>query len=133
MAFFGRKNVPAFAETPAGKEEKKTVTTPRVSKIPTAISMGRDVSHVLRHARITEKATMHSGAGVYTFDVGERATKRDIVEAIRALYKVTPRKVAVVTIPAKVRRSVRTGKVGTKRGGRKAYIYLKKGETINLS
>ena len=92
-----------------------------------------DVSHVLRHARITEKATMHSGAGVYTFDISESANKSDVIAAVRALYKVTPRKVAVVTVPSKVRRNMRTGKVGVKRGGKKAYVYLKKGETITMS
>ncbi len=76
---------------------------------------------------------MHTAAGVYTFDVAERATKRDVIAAIRALYKVTPIKVAVVTIPSKLRRSMRTGKRAVKRGGKKAYVYLKKGETITIS
>ncbi len=76
---------------------------------------------------------MHSGQGVYTFDIAENANKNDVIAAVRALYKVTPRKVAVVTVPSKVRRNMRTGKVGVKRGGKKAYVYLKKGETINMS
>jgi large subunit ribosomal protein L23 len=127
MALFGKK-----------KEEKKDVAAPAAVKAVAAPatggnSGGRDVSHILRHARITEKATMHSGAGVYTFDINESATKSDVVAAVRALYKVTPLKVAVVTVPSKVRRNMRTGKVGVKRGGRKAYVYLKKGETINMS
>jgi len=40
--------------------------------------------------------------------------------------------VRVATIPSKTKRSARTGKTGTKKGGKKAYIYLKKGETINI-
>ena len=121
MALFGKKKV-----------EKKEVAASGVASIP-AGNTGHDVAHVLRHARITEKATMHQGGGVYTFDVNESATKRDVVAAVRALYKVTPLKVAVVTVPSKVRRNMRTGKVGIKRGGKKAYVYLKKGETINMS
>ena len=93
-------------------------------------SMTRDLSTVLKHARITEKASMHQGLGVYTFDVASTATKRDILQAVRAIYKVTPRSVRVVTVPTKSRRNARTGKLGMTGGGKKAYVYLKKGESI---
>ena len=93
----------------------------------------QDYSHILKHARITEKASMHQGTGIYTFDVAQRATKRDIMRAVQQLYKVTPVKVAVVTVPAKKVRHMRTGRAGVKQGGKKAYVYLKKGETISLS
>ncbi|HEY4516360.1 50S ribosomal protein L23 [Candidatus Kaiserbacteria bacterium RIFCSPHIGHO2_02_FULL_54_11b] len=92
-----------------------------------------DYSHILKHTRITEKASMHQGSGVYTFDVAPRATKRDIMRAVQALYKVVPRKVAIVTVPAKKVRHMRTGREGVKKGGKKAYVYLKKGETITIS
>lgn len=92
-----------------------------------------DHSHILRHARITEKASMLSVGSVYVFDVATSATKRDIARAVAALYKVTPHKVAIVSIPAKKVRHMRTGRMGVKAGGKKAYVYLKKGETITLS
>ncbi len=92
-----------------------------------------DYAHVLKHPRITEKATTHQAASVYTFDIAERATKRDIIAAVRAIYKVTPHKVAIVVVPSKARRSMRTGQRGISRGGKKAYVYLKKGETITLA
>lgn len=97
------------------------------------MSSTRDLSHVLKHARITEKASMQQSFGVYTFDIGRGVSKREIIAAVRALYQVTPLKVAVVTVPAKMRRSARTGKSGMTRGGRKAYVYLRKGETITIS
>lgn len=93
----------------------------------------RDVSHVLSHARITEKATMQQEGGVYVFNVAVDATKRDIIAAVKLLYKVTPRLIRVLKIPQKVRRNARTGKIGVKSGGKKAYVYLKKGETITIS
>ena len=116
-----------------GKNKKKEAEK-AVAKVDTTttIAMGRDLSHVLKHARITEKATMHSADSVYTFDIAEHATKRDVIQAVRALYKVTPRSVRVVTIPSKARRNARTGKLGVKQGGRKAYVYLKKGEVITI-
>ncbi len=73
------------------------------------------------------------GVGVYTFDVAVRATKRDIAKAIFEIYDVRPRMVRVVTVPRKVRRNARTGQYGMSRGGKKAYVYLKKGETITIT
>ena len=90
-------------------------------------------AHFLRHARITEKATMHSTESVYVFEVASSATKRDIALAIRDIYNVTPRMVRVAPIPTKTTRNMRTGVTGVKRGGKKAYVYLKKGETIMIA
>ena len=92
-----------------------------------------DLSHILMRPRITEKATMATGMGVYVFNVAPRANKRQILEAVAKYYKVTPRMVRVVSIPAKSVRNMRTGQRGTSHGGKKAYIYLKKGETITVS
>ena len=76
---------------------------------------------------------MHSTDSVYVFEVATRATKRDIVMAIRDIYNVTPRMVRVANIPTKTTRNARTGVKGLKRGGKKAYVYLQKGETIIIS
>ena len=113
-------------------------TSPKAEKVNVtmhvaAASAPSSIAQVLKHARITEKASMHQSEGVYTFDVMEGATKREIMQAVFALYKVTPRMVRVVRVPSKVRRSARTGKMGVKRGGRKAYVFLKKGETITIA
>ena len=89
MALFGKK-----------KEEK--VEAPlQVTPAVTGSGMPQSLAHVLKHARITEKATMHSAESVYTFDIGERATKRDVIQAVRAVYKVTPRMVRIVPVPTK--------------------------------
>jgi large subunit ribosomal protein L23 len=127
MALFSRK-------TDDTKEKKAKAPAAKAQNAAPMSTAGKaSLAHILRHARITEKATMHSGAGVYTFDIAESATKREVMAAMRALYNVTPAKVAVVTVPTKVRRSMRTGRVGVKHGGKKAYVYLKKGETITIS
>ena len=75
---------------------------------------------------------MHSASGIYAFDVANVSNKREVLQAVRELYKVTPIKVRVVTIPSKIKRSARTGKSGVRGGGKKAYVYLKKGDTITL-
>ena len=121
MALFGKK-----------KNTDKGVTTPAATAAPVREVRGGGVRDVLKNPRITEKATMHSDAGVYTFDVTAGATKRDILKAVRVLYSVSPRKVAIVSIPKKWKRNMRTGKKGMQGGGKKAYVYLKKGETITI-
>lgn len=92
-----------------------------------------DYAHILKHARITEKASMQQTGNIYTFDVAPSATKRDIIRAVSALYKVKPVKIAVVRVPEKKVRNMKTGKIGIKQGGKKAYVYMKQGDTINLS
>lgn len=128
MALFSRKkNTEPAMPAHAGKTEVKQETAPVA-----VTAFGSALSHVLRNPRITEKATMHSAESVYTFDVSESATKQQIAEAVRKLYSVSPRMVRVLSIPRKEIRNVRTGKRGVKGGGKKAYIYLKKGETITI-
>ena len=125
-----------FSKKTEKKADKKADVAPvKVASTSEAKQSGarHDLAHVLKHARITEKASMQQGGGVYTFDVAQEASKRDIMLAIKALYNVTPRKVAVVNVPTKTRRNARTGREGLKRGGKKAYVYLKSGETITLA
>lgn len=120
------------ASASGGKHtEKKEAAATSAAEV-TSGGMGRDISTILKHARITEKASMHQAQGVYTFDIARSASKRDVIQAVRALYKVTPRMVHVVSVPVKSRRNARSGKLGMTGGGKKAYVYLKKGETITF-
>lgn len=114
------------------KKETKKETTAPVKTQDGTVSQVRNLTSVLMHARVTEKASMHQSIGVYTFDISASATKRDILQAVKKLYNVIPRKINVVTVPAKNVRSARTGKAGVKKGGRKAYVYLKSGDTITF-
>jgi large subunit ribosomal protein L23 len=110
----------------------KKNTEVKTEAAPAPVARASGVSHVLKNPRITEKATMHSAESVYTFDVSASATKRDIMKAVQALYSVRPRMVRVAKVPTKEVRNARTGKLGVKGGGKKAYVYLKKGETITI-
>jgi len=88
---------------------------------------------ILTAPRITEKATDLVAKNVYTFDVAPSATKSEIIKAVKAAYKVTPLSVRTVTIPTKATMPRgRRGKPGTKAGGKKAYVYLKKGDKIEV-
>lgn len=71
--------------------------------------------------------------GAYVFNVHKDANKNEIAYAIREIFKVTPRRVTVVSIPRKKRLTRGTNRMGKSVGGKKAYVYLKKGETIELT
>lgn len=85
---------------------------------------------VIKGPRITEKAALFSEKGVYTFNVSTTANKSEIKKAIKTLYKVTPVKIAIVQIQKK--RVVVRGTAGVKSGGKKALVYLKKGDKITF-
>ena len=85
---------------------------------------------VIISPRVTEKATVKSGDNVYTFNVHQQANKRQVIQAVEKIYNVHPVKVRVVNIPGKpvMRRRI----PGRKARGRKAYVYLKKGDSIEF-
>ncbi len=85
---------------------------------------------VLKQPRITEKASTMGDQNVYTFNVFPGATKNEIKQAIVEMYKVTPIKIATVTVPAK--NVFIRGKKGVKSGGKKAYVYFKKEDKIEI-
>ena len=62
--------------------------------------------------------------------MAKNATKENIKKAVQLIYKVIPESVNVAPIPSKSTFS--RGKRGVKKGGKKAYVYLKKGDTIEL-
>ncbi len=87
--------------------------------------------NVLMRPRITEKAVVGADKqGVYVFEVAPKATKSQIAASVKAAYKVTPVKIRTAKIAAKA--VFVRGKHGVKSGGKKAYVYLKKGDKIEL-
>ena len=101
---------------------KSAKTTTKVSKT--------DYSNILIKPRITEKATIIAEDGVYTFLVHPSATKKEVSKAIEQNFKVTPVKVNVINL--KTKKVMRRGKRGKTSGGRKAMVYLKKGDSIEF-
>jgi large subunit ribosomal protein L23 len=126
MAIFKKKEETkkaAEATSVDAKETKQVVQT------------AKDLSWVLRSPRITEKSALSAEKNVYVFNVATKASKTDIKQAIEELYKVKPTKVRTTSIAEKVvtrrkRSGVTTGK---KSGGKKAYVYLKKGDVIEFA
>lgn len=88
------------------------------------------MTHIIKNPRITEKASNVFEQGVYTFDVAAGANKTEIKKAIFTLYKVKPVKVNILSVQKK--KTFSRGIKGVKGGGRKALVYLKKGDKIEF-
>jgi large subunit ribosomal protein L23 len=89
------------------------------------------VSKLILSPRITEKASVQSEANAYTFVVAPHATKHSIIAEIKKEHKVTPKAVNIITIPQQA--VFVRGRFGTKAKLKKAVVFLKKGDVINLA
>ena len=126
MALFGKK------KTEKSVKAKKTKSTAAVSTAPKALPTDYNLDGIILHPRITEKAIAKNDNNVYTFVVRRDATKHQISAAVTALYKVTPVKVNIVNKAPAMRYVGSRNKDKHVAGMKKAYVYLNKGDTINL-
>ena len=86
--------------------------------------------NILLNPRITEKSSDKAEENVYVFDVAPRANKIEIKEAIKNIYNVDAVKVNIAQVPSKS--VVMRGRRGVKTGGKKAFVFLKKGDKIEI-
>ena len=132
MALFSRNKEQAEgADATAVAEEKKT-PAPKKPVVSKALPTDRNLASVLIKPRITEKAVGQSGNNVYVFIIRPDATKRDVKDAVKQLYNVTPVKVNIVKKAPRQFMSRGRGRKITEKGMKKAYVYLKQGDSINL-
>lgn len=123
----------AVAEAPKRPQKLAVVDA---SKKPAVVAarVGSFDSSVIIRPRVTEKATVLSekdGRTVVVFEVSGKANKRNVADAVRGLYKVTPEKIAVLRVPPKTK-FVR-GRMSKGTTGYKAYVYLKKEDKIEVA
>jgi large subunit ribosomal protein L23 len=89
-----------------------------------------NLNEVLIRPLITEKNTMLSALGQYTFEVDRRANKPLVKEAVEKIFKVDVTAVNVINVPPKTRRVGRsTGKTSP---WKKAVVTLKPGQRIEV-
>lgn len=93
----------------------------------------KNQSATLISPRVTEKAARLSDSSAYVFNVAPGAHKAEIAAEIKRIYKVTPRKVTLVAVPRKTVVNRATNRMGATAAGKKAYVYLKKGDKIELA
>ena len=126
MALFGKKKE---AEKPAEEQSAAPAVKPAA---PKALATDRDLTAVIVRPHITEKSVGQSDKNVYTFEVKRDATKYQVRDAVKALYNVTPVKVNIVNKQPAKRLVGSRGKEKHVPGVKKAYVSLKKGDSINL-
>lgn len=122
MALFSRNS----------KKEETAKKTKSVASGKTAQKTDRNLSTVLLQPRITEKAVKKGEKNVYTFEVRRDATKYDVRDAVKAFFNVTPVKVNIVNKSPRSYLSRSKGRTVSEKGLKKAYVYLKDGDSINL-
>lgn len=130
MKFFGNKKGADKKATPVLKE-KKVAKVKKVVVAKKEIAIG-DVSWVIVKPRITEKAALQGDKNIYVFEVARRATKTDVMNAVSVLYKVKPVKVNIVNRVPRTVKSRARNRTTTLSGLKKAMVFLKKGDAINL-
>ena len=122
MALFGKKK-----ET---TKESAEVTVKATA--PKALASDRNLASVIVRPRVTEKSVGQSEQNVYTFEVKRNANKFEISKAIQTLYKVTPVRINIVNKRPAQRLVGSRNRMKQVSGMKKAYVYLKKGDSINL-
>ena len=104
-------------------------------KIKKKIRVPANLAHayymdILKQPRVTEKASLKASDNVYVFEVPISAEKAIIAKAVEVVFNVVPKRIHVARIPSK--RIFFRGKKGIKPGGKKAYIFLKAGDKIEV-
>ncbi len=113
------------------KEKKEKVARTRAAHA--TVSLHGKAHDIIRAPWFSEKALLATEKGVYAFAVSPRATKPEIAGAVKEIYKVTPRAIRIVNLPAKSK-ALRTRRgTGTRAARCKAYVYLNAGETIQFA
>lgn len=120
MGIFGKKAAPKKA---ALKEK---------GEVATGTNVNRNISAIIKKPRITEKAVMGIDKNVYTFEIHKDAGKHDVRAAIKELFGVNPVKIHVVTNAPRQYMSKAKGRTLSQPGLKKAYVYLKEGDRIDL-
>ncbi len=129
MAIFNKKT--DKKKTTAKSTVSKQASSPK-KKIEVTRAKRARAATVLTAPWMSEKALIGTDSGIYVFAIAREATKQDVARAIEVVYKVIPRQIRIVNLPGKrVSRRTRSGSAIRPRR-RKAYVYLEKGETIQI-
>lgn len=126
MALFGNKKA-----APAKKEAKEKKVATRAASAAERLADSH-LEDALRAPWLSEKALIGTEKGVYVFAVPPRATKHEIAAAIERIYKVVPTKVNVANLPGKSKALRSRRGFGRRPARHKAYVYLKKGDSIQF-
>lgn len=127
MALFGKKNEAKKAVKKETKPKAQKASETGVARVDT-----RDLSAVILRPVITEKAAVLGEKNVYAFFIAKDAGKREVTLAVKKLWNVTPARVNIVNREPRAFVAKMRGRRGVHPGSKKAYVYLKEGDRIEL-
>ena len=88
---------------------------------------------VIKNLRLTEKSNkLSSTLNQYTFEVYPDSNRFSIRTAVEKAFNVNVTRVNVLNVKAKKKRSLRSGRSGTKSAFKKAIVTLKEGDQIEI-
>lgn len=87
---------------------------------------------VLKQGLLSEKIYNQMESGVYTFMVSKEARKEDVKKAVEAQFSTKVKKVNIIAKPSKLTRVTGTRKMTETGTGKKAVVFLEKGQTIAM-
>lgn len=126
--------VDVAAEKALDKKEKGAVKEKKATKEEKTVDVSSFKgikANVLIRPIVTEKSAILSSDGRYTFQIADYATKQEVQQIVEKRFKVHVTRVNVVTVhPKKRMRGAIEGRIS---GYRKAVVFVKKGETIDLT
>ena len=89
------------------------------------------ISDIIQKSILSEKAYKQMESGIYTFLVGQMATKKEVAQAVKRQFSVDVAKVNIISKVKKAKRIGRTRKFTEVGGGKKAIVYLASGQNIS--
>ncbi len=89
-----------------------------------------ELYEILRRPLITEKGTTMQSEGKYVFEVGKKANKRQIKEAVEKAFNVKVAAVNVMKVPGQTKRMGKREITTSPR--KKAVVTLRPGDKIQL-
>ncbi len=126
-----KKGEEKFVKKQKEKVEAKKVEETKTEKQKTGKKLSGFAANVLASPHITEKATALGEKNAYVFKISTKANKPMVKQAIKEAYGVIPKKINITYKPKKQR--IFRGKRGTSLGYKKAVVFLKEGEKIEIS
>jgi len=91
-----------------------------------------NLNFVLKKPLITEKGTLLGASGGYVFRVDRQATKTEIKKAVESFFKVTVEQIKTMRVVGKKRKALKSRKQFQQPDWKKAIVFLKQGEKIDL-
>jgi len=115
------------------KKEKVLKTEKKATAAKPAATPARAAQYdILRRPIISEKSAKLAETNGMAFEVAASATKKDIANAIKAIYNVAPKSVNIVVVKGKSK-TFRGKSKGTTKTLKKAYVTLPKDAKIEIA